>query len=175
MPGAWADTFNSYACHKLERNMRQIARCARLLDRDELWRRDNEHCNAVGNLILHLAGNVGQWIIEGVGGEPYQRDRPAEFAQRAPLDAGPIVGRLDLTVEQARKIIRTCDPDRLESGCVIQGYKVTVLEAVFHVVEHFSLHTGQIVHITKTIKDVDLSSYDSIGQPRDDIPPPGPP
>lgn len=168
MQCAWANTFNSYACHKLEQNMRQIARCARLLDRDELWRRDNEHCNAVGNLILHLAGNVGQWIIEGVGGEPYQRDRAAEFAQREPLDSRPIIERLGETVEQAGKIIRLCGPNRLESGCVVQGYEVTILEAIFHVVEHFSLHTGQIVHITKAIKNVDLSIYDSDGQSQDD-------
>ena len=174
MPETWADTFNSYACHKLEGNMRQIARCARLLDRDEIWRRDNDHCNAVGNLVLHLAGNVGQWIIEGVGGEPYQRDRPAEFAQREPLDAGPMVGRLAETVDRAGEVIRTCAADRLESRCNIQGYEVTVLEAIFHVVEHFSLHAGQIVHITKTIKDVDLSSYDSAGQPADGLPA-GPP
>jgi len=152
------------AATKLRQDLAQIRRCGALLSDEQAWHRPNAHCNSVANLVLHLAGNVRQWIVAGIGGEAFDRDRPAEFAAR---DAGPLPPLLDAlehAVHRAVGIIEAQTADDLLREFDIQGYRVSGLSAVFHVAEHFSFHTGQIVHITKTLRDVDLSLYDAHGR-----------
>ncbi len=158
-----AREFTGYTCAKLRSHLAQIVRCAGLLSPAELWQRPNAHANSVGNLLLHLTGNVRQWIVAAIGGEPFTRDRPAEFAARGPLPTEETVGPLEDTVRCACDIIAGLDASALNVRRVIQGYDVSTLVAVLHVVEHFSFHTGQIVHLTKAMKDVDLSIYDAAG------------
>ena len=158
-----ADEFVDYARRKLREHAEQIARCARLLHETEIWHRTNAHTNSVGNLILHLTGNVRQWIVAGLGGETFVRDRPAEFAERGPRPTAEILGELQAVVERALEVLARLDVRALEARYSIQGYDVSGAAAVFHVVEHFSGHTAQIVHITKLLKDVDLSLYDAAG------------
>ena len=164
-----AADFRGYCCEKLQRNLGQIVRCAGLLTTEELWQRPNQHSNAVGNLIIHLVGNVSQWIVDGIAGEAYPRDRDAEFAQREPLDTEQIVNRLEAAVGRAIAIIMELDAESLTQRRSIQGYDVSVLRAVFHVVEHFSWHAGQIVYAAKAIRDVDLSLYDARGRLLDSV------
>lgn len=158
--------FTRYACEKLALNLEQIIRCANLLNDEELWQRANAHCNSVGNLILHLTGNVRQWVLAGIAGEPFERDRAAEFAERGPLPARQVVAALEEIVSRAIRVISELSPADVSVGLTIQGYEVSTLSAVFHVVEHFSGHTGQIVHMTKALRDVDLSLYDTDGRRR---------
>ncbi len=158
-----AAAFTSYACAKLDQNMRQIERCVALLDDAAVWSRVNEHCNSVGNLLLHLTGNVRQWVLGGIAGQPVQRNRPAEFAQRAALPAAALVADLAGVIAAARNVLAALSSTDLATRRTIQTYEVTVLVAVFHVVEHFSWHTGQIAHMTKALRDVDLSLYDAEG------------
>lgn len=138
----------------------KIHRSVDLLDEEEIWYRPSSSCNSVGNLILHLCGNVRQWVISGVGGEPDSRERSSEFKERGPLSRGVLVGMLDRTVGEAVDVLRRTDPGTLLERRHIQVYDVSLLEAVLHVVEHFSYHTGQIVYIVKMLKDVDLKFYD---------------
>jgi uncharacterized damage-inducible protein DinB len=156
--------FSDYACRKLEENLGQVIRCAELLSPEDVWHKPNRHCNSVGNLILHLSGNVRQWIVAGIGGEPFQRDRPAEFAEPGPLPTRQIVGDLQETVQRAMKIIGAVDEAALGTRRSTQGYDMTTQAAIFHVVEHFSFHTGQIIHATKLLRDLDLSLYDGQGR-----------
>jgi uncharacterized damage-inducible protein DinB len=156
----------AHARAKLEEHMAQVARCAGLLSADELWHRDNEHTNSVGNLLLHLTGNVRQWILGGLGGQPVARNRPAEFAERGPLPVAPLVGALHEAIAQAGVILAKLDAAALAARRNIQGYEVSGQIAVCHVLEHFAFHTGQIVHMTKVLKNVDLSLYDAEGHKR---------
>ena len=158
-----AGEFTSYALDKIRQNLRQIQRCVELLEDGDLWHRVNEHTNSIGNLVLHLTGNVRQWIVAGLGEEPFARDRPAEFAQREPLPRAEILDHLQHTAHRALEIIARLDEPDLVRRYTIQDYDVSALVAVFHVVEHFSTHTGQIVHMTKALRDVDLSVYDAHG------------
>jgi uncharacterized damage-inducible protein DinB len=153
-----------YSRAKLQQNLAQIQRCANLLDQAELWQRHNPNTNSAGNLILHLTGNVRQWLVGGLGQTPVTRDRPAEFAERGPRPAAEIVTTLRHTVDQALRVLDQADADTLAGTFEIQGYTVSGVAALVHAVEHFSLHTGQIVHITKTLRNVDLSLYDAQGQ-----------
>ena len=158
------DQFKRSAAAKLRQDLAQVLRCARLLTLNELWHRSNDHCNSVGSLLLHLTGNVRQWILAGIGGESFERDRPAEFGQRVALPAEPILAELERVACAAIDMIEQLDPAGLARRCSIQGYDVSALQAVFHVAEHFSFHTGQIVHMTKVLRSVDLSLYDAQGR-----------
>ncbi|GMU84470.1 MAG: hypothetical protein AMXMBFR47_43390 [Planctomycetota bacterium] len=160
----WPD-FLAASTAKLRTDMAQIARCAALLTDDQAWSRPNEHCNSVANLILHLTGNVSQWICAGLGGDDIPRDRPAEFAARDVRPVRPLTDALQRTIDRAIAIISALDEAALAKRHTIQKYEVSGLLAIFHVVEHFSFHTGQIIHITKSILDVDLSLYDAHGRP----------
>jgi uncharacterized damage-inducible protein DinB len=159
-----AAEFLGHARARLAEHLAQIARCGGLLTEKEVWHRSNRHTNSVGNLILHLTGNVRQWIAAGLAGEPVVRDRPAEFAERGPLPTAEILADLERVVRRAIEILGGLDAAGLGRRHSIQGYEVSGLVAVFHVVEHFSGHTGQIVYLTKMIKDVDLSLYDAQGR-----------
>ena len=121
--------------------------------------RHHENENAVGNLMLHLAGNVRQWILCGVGGQEDRRDRDAEFDARGGLEIPALKARLRSSVDPAVTLIRTLPGERLPEAITVQGYHTTVLEAILHVVEHFSGHTGQIQFATKLLTGDDLGFY----------------
>jgi len=148
---------------KLAESVEQIERCLKLLSVEQVWHRPNDVSNSIGNLVIHLNGNVRQWIVAGLGREEFARDRPAEFAQREAIPTDKILGELKTTIERARAVIADLSPERLLRKVTIQDYEVTELTAVVHVVEHFSLHTGQIVYATKILINRDLSLYDSQG------------
>jgi uncharacterized damage-inducible protein DinB len=134
----------------------------RLTD-DQVWWRPNEASNSIGNLMLHLSGNVTQWIEGGVGGQPVTRDRQREFDERTPIPRSELLAALSRAVESAVRILDELDPAVLAERRVIQGMDVTVMHAVYHVVEHFSMHTGQILMLTKMLTAEDLKLYDFPG------------
>jgi len=137
----------------------KIERSIERLSEDLIWRRANDASNSVGNLMLHLRGNVTQWIIGGVGQRPYDRQRSEEFAERRHLPASDLMQKLRIVVSEASQIIGDLDATALSSRRQIQGYDVTVLEAVYHVVEHFSMHTGQIILLSKAYTGEDFQLW----------------
>lgn len=164
MKAAERGEFRGVADRTLKEHAAQISRCVQLLDAEQVWARANENCNSVGNLLLHLNGNLRQWIVSGLGGTEFDRDRPAEFAQRGPLPADELLAALTETVAAARTTITNLDSDALAKRYQIQQRDVSGVRAVFHAVEHFAFHTGQIIQITKQLRNVDLSLYDEHGQ-----------
>jgi hypothetical protein len=134
---------------QLARYLRDIVRCLSLLSEDEIWWRPNPASNSAGNLVLHLCGNVRQWIISGLGGAPDRRMRGLEFSERGPIPRRVLVARLRSTVAEARSVLNRLSGDALERKYTIQGFRVTGLVATAHVYEHFSHHAGQIIYITK--------------------------
>jgi len=127
-----------------------IERCLDALANDDIWWRPNEASNSIGNLVLHLCGNVTMWILGGVGRLPFERDRQQEFNERRKISAAELRSRLRSVVRQADEVVGNVGSDELLSRRKIQGYDVTVLEAIYHVVEHFGMHTGQIIMLSKS-------------------------
>ena len=152
-------TFLSYSTEKLKQYTDRICACLDQLTPDQIWRRGSENENAVGNLVLHLAGNVRQWIGSGVAGQENIRDRPAEFASLGGVGAHDLRMQLRSTVDDAVATIHNLTAERLADRVRVQGYDVSVLEAVYHVVEHFSQHTGQIIFATKLLRGGDLGFF----------------
>ncbi len=155
--------FIDYSTAKLSQLEGRIAASLDSLSPDQVWSRHGEHENAVGNLVLHLCGNVRQWIVAGVGGAPDIRTRDAEFAVRDGPGSTELRGRLHDTVGEAVAVIQGLSERQLARRVVIQGYDVSVLEAVYHVVEHFSMHTGQILFAVKMLTGADLGFYRHLG------------
>jgi uncharacterized damage-inducible protein DinB len=130
------------------------------LPADALWARPHAQANAAGNLLLHLAGNVRQWIVGGVGRRPSVRDRNAEFAAREGADAAALLARLDAVLDEADAVLASLSPADLPTRRTIQGRDTTVLEAVYHVVEHFSLHLGQLILLAKAAAPGQVQFYE---------------
>jgi uncharacterized damage-inducible protein DinB len=151
--------FVDCSTEQLRKYTERIATCLAKLDDSQIWLRGSESENAVGNLVLHLCGNVRQWIVCGVGQRPDTRDRDAEFNARGGVPAAELMNRLRQTVEEAAAVIEGATAERLAEPVTIQGYDVTVLEAIYHVVEHFSHHTGQVLFATKALTGADLGFY----------------
>lgn len=138
------------------------------LNDEQIWWRPNEASNSIGNLILHLAGNVRQWMIAGVGGATDVRQRASEFAERDQISKNQLMALLTETLEEVdvvltgleRELATVQSDAPLQRECVPQGYAQTVLDAVFHVAEHFSYHTGQIVQLAKCQAAGRIQLYD---------------
>ncbi len=138
----------------------KIRSAVEALPADRLWWRPNEQSNSAGNLLLHLSGNVRQWIISGVGGAPDVRKRDMEFAARGGAGAAGMLTMLDATMREADSVIRGLMPSELVERRTIQGRDTTVFEALYHVVEHFSGHTAQIILLTKMLVPGSVRFYD---------------
>ncbi len=145
--------------HELNQRLLRIEYCLDKLTLEQIWSREHEIENSVGNLVLHLCGNVRQWIVSGVAGVEDNRDRDAEFSRREPMAAEELARRLRETVEEASEILANLTPDELLGKRKIQVYNLTILNAVYHVVEHFGEHTGQIMWATKRMLGQDLNFY----------------
>ena len=151
--------FLSYSADKLEQLCGRVEACLGKLSGEQIWMRGAENQNAAGNLVLHLTGNVRQWILSGVGGEPDHRARDREFAARGGASPDDLAAGLRSTVDQACRVVRSLPHGRLTDHVTIQGHEVSVLQAIYHVVEHFSGHAGQIILLTKAFTGEDLGFY----------------
>jgi len=141
----------------------KIERCLEKLSDEQIWWRANEESNSIGNLILHLCGNARQWIVSGVGSHPDTRVRDSEFEQREIISRDELITLLRSTLSDVETVLNTVDPSVLLDQRKIQGHDVDILEAIFHVTEHFSMHTGQIIMLTKMLTASDLRFYDFEG------------
>jgi uncharacterized damage-inducible protein DinB len=161
--------FIDFSCEKLEQLCGRICACLGKLDAARIWQRGTESENAIGNLVLHLCGNLRQWIGFGVGRLPDVRQRDLEFLARDSASPEDLQENLREAVNEAVNIIRPLTADRLLEMTRVQKYEVTVLWAVYHVVEHFSGHAGQIIFATKRFTGEGLDFYAHLNSAR----PPG--
>lgn len=137
----------------------RLRSCVESLSEKQVWWRPNDSSNSVGNLILHLNGNVTQWLIAPFNRLKDDRDRPAEFSRQDGIGRDALLSMLSETMEQSSATLARLTPADLREHFEIQGYHVTGLEAVYQVVEHFALHYGQIAWITKMLRGEDLGFY----------------
>lgn len=137
----------------------RLRSCVETLSEEQIWWRPNEASNSIGNLMLHLNGNVRQWLISSFTSSEDLRDRPAEFAGRQSISRTALLTKLDGTMQEASAILSRLTEKDLLASFHIQGVTVTGLYAVYQVVEHFGMHYGQILFITKLVRGEDLGFY----------------
>lgn len=140
----------------------RIQNCLERLSEEEIWRSPNASSNSIGNLILHLSGNIKQYLISGLGGAPDDRQRDKEFEIQNQLTKQDLLQGLQNIVELAAKEIAACNEEQLIHIHHIQGFKLSGCDAIIHVIEHFSYHTGQIALLTKWLRNEDLGFYEGL-------------
>lgn len=140
----------------------RLVACLRHLDEASIWWRPNASSNSIGNLVLHLCGNVRQWVFAGLGGGTDNRRRQAEFDERGPIPVDELIRRLTETMDLVRPLIEQASAGDLQRVRRVQTFEESGLSIVYHVTEHFSYHTGQIAWITKMLTDKPLGFYDDV-------------
>jgi len=137
----------------------RLKTCVEPMTVEQVWWRPNDASNSIGNLILHLNGNMTQWLVASFNKDEDLRNRPEEFAAQGGLTAAELLDRLGATITAGEKVLNRLTIDELLAPFVIQGHHVRGLDAVYQVIEHFGLHYGQIAYITKTLEGKDLGFY----------------
>jgi uncharacterized damage-inducible protein DinB len=150
-----ARLFLNYSIAKMQRMAEYVSTCLATLSQEQVWLRGGDNVNSVGNLVLHLSGNVRQWIGYGIGGLNDIRHRDAEFAAKEGPKA-EIAALFEKTVADAVATIGNLSPERLIERITPQGREVSVLEAIYQVTGHLQEHAGQIVFATKQMTGRDL-------------------
>ena len=144
-----AAAVGSEAGNELTSALGKIKHCLGQLTDEQVWWRSQPSLNTIGNLILHLCGNLRQWIVAGLGGAADSRDRPAEFAERGPLPKEELLRMLEAVLDEAKEVLGRLTARQLLEARRIQGFDVTGLAAIFDSVPHFRGHTQEIVHLTR--------------------------
>ena len=146
-----------YQCiFRLDDNAKRIKLCLSDLLEDEIWKKPNNASNSIGNLILHLCGNIAHFIGASLGKNGYIRDRSSEFLTRGGYTKAQLIQHLDDTLSEAKSIIKKLDSLAFLEVQTVSGFRYSGLGMVVHVVQHFALHTGQNIFWTKILRDKDL-------------------
>lgn len=151
--------FIDQSIHTSSENTTKITACLDELQEADIWRRPNEHSNSVGNIILHLCGNIRQWVISSLGNFEDIRERDKEFSADGVYSKSELLKKLITTVEEAKAIIQSTAGNELLRKRQVQGYYYSGIGIIVHVTEHYSYHTGQIIFWTKLLKNKDLGFY----------------
>ncbi len=144
---------------RMEENTERIEKCLAMLSEDEVWKKPNLSSNSVGNLILHLCGNIRQYIISSLGKAEDTRTRDLEFSATGGFSKKELFVKLSKTVSEAAGVLKNLDEKDLLTVNSVQCYDLSGIGIIIHVVEHYSYHTGQIAFWTKLLKDKDLGFY----------------
>jgi uncharacterized damage-inducible protein DinB len=137
------------AIHYWGEYLEKIEAAVAPLTEEQLWWRGRPESNSIANLLAHLHGNLSQWVLAGLGGEPFERHRDLEFAAREGASKGDLMARLRATVARCQAVVGALDREELGRERSIQSYRVDGYRALFHAVEHMGYHTGQIVLLAK--------------------------
>ncbi|MBI5756920.1 MAG: DUF1572 family protein [Planctomycetales bacterium] len=137
------------AAHELDEAVLKITHCVNQLTDEQVWWRSRDDMNSIANLLLHMCGNLRQWIVSGVGEIPDTRNRPQEFSERGPIPKAELFRRLNDTVREAQSAMSRAAGGQLLGPRRIQGFDVTPLGAIFSSIPHFRGHTQEIIHLTR--------------------------
>jgi hypothetical protein len=137
------------AAEELTNALGKINHCLGQLNDAQVWWRSQPSPNSIGNLLLHLCGNLRQWIVAGLSGAADVRDRPAEFAEHGPIPKDDLLRKLDTVVSEAKEVLGRLTARQLLEARRVQGFDVTGLAAIFSSIPHFRGHTREIIHLTR--------------------------
>ncbi|MEA1785307.1 DinB family protein [Arenibacter sp. GZD96] len=155
-----AEEIKSAALYRMDESSRMIAIALKDLSDAKIWERPNGISNSIGNQLLHLCGNITQYAISSLGETLDTRDRDAEFTTVNGLSKAELLAKLEATVSKAKEVIENCSMDNLIRLRKVQGFELTGIGIIMHVVEHYSYHTGQIAFWVKQAKNKPLGFYE---------------
>jgi uncharacterized damage-inducible protein DinB len=151
--------FIDQSIQRISENTTKMATCLDELEESDVWKRPNEHSNSVGNILLHLCGNIRQYAISSLGNVEDIRERDKEFSAHGGYSKSELLKKLITTIEEAKNIIQNISGNELLRKRQVQGFYHSGIGIIVHVTEHYSYHTGQIIFWTKLLKNKDLGLY----------------
>ncbi len=158
----FAQEFIDQSIHRIEENTPKIVKCVDALTEEQIWQRPNETSNSIGNMMLHLCGNITQYIVSALGDQPDIRERDKEFSVKGGFSKEELVSKLIDTLNRAISVIRNTDENRQMKIHSVQGFSYSGIGIIIHVTEHYSYHTGQIIFWTKQLTSKDLGFYANV-------------
>lgn len=144
---------------RLAESEERILKCLELLSHEQIWERPNERTNSVGNLVLHLIGNLSQYVLSSLGGEIDNRSRDREFELSSKVSKADLISQFSSCLQACKGVIHQLSSSELERVRRVQAFKLSGLGILVHIVEHTSYHTGQIALLTKVKLNRDLEFY----------------
>lgn len=162
MENLFAKEFIEQSIYRIDESAQRIKKCLREIDEIEIWKSPNNNLNSIGNLILHLCGNIRQYAISALGENEDIRERDKEFSTKEGLTKSELLNKLNSTISEALGIIKNIDEDRLTKIYSVQGFGLSGIGIIIHVTEHLSYHTGQMAFWVKQLKNKDLGFYANI-------------
>ncbi|MEP7230559.1 MAG: DinB family protein [Ginsengibacter sp.] len=162
MATAISKDFIEQSISRIRENTKRIAICLQEIHEEEIWNSPNDNSNSIGNLILHLCGNIRQYIVSALGEIEDIRVRDKEFLTKSGFTKAALFQQLSSTILEATEIIKEIDDYRLGRIYSVQGFQLSGVGIIIHVTEHYSYHTGQIAFWIKQIKNKDLRFYGDI-------------
>ncbi|MEE1963391.1 Protein of unknown function [Flagellimonas taeanensis] len=148
--------------YRMNESLRMIKICLDKLPEDKIWQKPNESSNSIGNLILHLCGNITQYGIASIKNEEDNRKRDEEFSTASGYTKEELFKKLSETVEEAKRTFYEAPLQELLRKRSVQGFNFSGVGNIIHVTEHLSYHTGQIALWTKLLENTDLGFYDGV-------------
>jgi uncharacterized damage-inducible protein DinB len=162
MAAFFVKEFIEQSVYRIEESTNRIKKCLAEIDNAQTWKLPNDNLNSVGNLLVHLCGNIRQYVISALGEKKDTRDRPKEFSIKEGPGKESLFDELLNTVTEAISILKNIDGARLTKTYLVQGFSLSGIGIIIHVTEHYSYHTGQIAFWTKQLKNKDLGFYANI-------------
>ncbi len=153
---------NNIIRYLLEENFPRVIKCINMLTEEEIWYRPNKNSNSIGNLVLHLVGNLNQWVLGSMGRRHNERNRQEEFDADRTKNKAELLEMLDSLRQDLYNCIKSIDTDDLLLSRPVQIYEENGTTILIHVTEHFSYHTGQIAYLTKWLKDQQTHFYETL-------------
>ncbi|MBW2938969.1 DUF1572 domain-containing protein [Aureisphaera sp. CAU 1614] len=152
--------FKQNLCYRIDESTRMVEKSLQEISFEELWRKPNNNLNSIGNLLLHLCGNMTQYAIASLGNLPDTRNRDEEFLTGGGFSKQELLLKLKNTVEKVKETLLTTSYEEFLRERNVQGFTLSGIGIIIHVVEHYSYHTGQIAFWIKLIKNKDLGFYE---------------
>lgn len=148
--------------YRMNESLRMIKICLDKLPEDKIWQKPNESSNSIGNLILHLCGNITQYGIASIKNEEDNRKRDEEFEATSCYSKAELIQKLSDTIDEAKRAFYEAPLSELLRKRSVQGFNFSGVGNIIHVTEHLSYHTGQIALWTKLLENKDLGFYDGV-------------
>lgn len=158
----WKEAFVESILFRIDEKTEMVHKCMAQLEEEDLWKKPNAASNSMGNLILHLCGNITQYIISGLGDAEDIRERKLEFSASNEGNKSDLIKMLLEVLSASKKLISEVSPAALLKTYEVQGYQLTGMGILIHVTEHYAYHTGQMAFYTKLLKEKDLKFYDGV-------------
>lgn len=142
-----------------EESYSRIENCISRITDDQVWQKPNDNTNSIGNLVLHLMGNVRQYVCSGIGGQTDTRVRDEEFLESSRCSKEELFLKMKSLQTDSLKVVDQLTEENLQTIYGVQGLEESGMSIMIHVIEHFSYHIGQIALYTKLLVDEDLGFY----------------